>query len=264
MAFDVANIESYDDDDNSEQEFEDEHRIKKVKRNKKKGGSKHSDSDGDEEFNDEPIRSKAKRKNSGAGRTSLSSQVSSIDLELVESREKLVVDRENAVNTRQRNFAKWFIAISVLVLIGTIILLAVYFANPRKSDDTPAPMSGAVPSAVPTTVLANTTPTMQPSKSPTAEPTPVPPNIVAVATTFQAIIPNGKLELLTVEGLEENLIETFEILFPQLLIEIFESDDTIARARNLLRTLQQSDKDNIAIRGPITVDILEVGTCSQK
>mmetsp|Transcript_12114 Transcript_12114/g.28737 ORF Transcript_12114/g.28737 Transcript_12114/m.28737 type:complete len:1065 (-) Transcript_12114:262-3456(-) len=233
-------------------------------------GSEYSDGDDENEdaisenFNDETTRSMSK-KNGHAGRqTSLSSTlVSSVGLE---EREKLVVDRESSVNTRERKFTKWFIAISVLVLLGAIILLIVYFASPGKPADTPAPISAptAVPVAVPEPT--STAPTMRPSIpfgqtqiiDETPEPAPMPPKKVVVETSFLASVPNGKINGVTAKALEDDLSNTFEILFPQVLTEVLQSDAMATSTRRYLRTLQKSDKDNIVISNPIGVDVVEV------
>ena len=226
-----------------------------------------------EDFRDETTRSESRKKSKSGRQISLSTVSSEL-----EQRERLVSDRENTVNTRERKFTRWFIGISVLVLLGAVILIIVYFATPGKPADTLAPISAstAVPVAVPDPIVTappskspvqpqiideTAKPTARPKPKPQPEPNPIPQNEVVIETSFLASVPNGKTEGVTAEALEDDLTDIFEIFVPQLLTEVLESDVMATRTRKYLRNLQESREEDVAVSNPIEVDVVEVGKC---
>jgi len=275
-SFDNNDIESSDSDSD---EFEDEPNStnSKNRHNESDSDSEYDiDDDSDEEFLDDMIE-KARNKSM---KSAMSSDIA--------DREKLVEDRENNAGARQQRFTKWFVAASVLVLIGAIILVIIYFVEPNKSPDTPetaipvafptAMPTMAVPTAVPTRTVT-ITPTIQPSTklpvmSPTAgptvetttaptlgataEPTPVPPNKVVVESSILAVVPNGKIDGVTAEDLEADLTDTLDVLLPQLLDEVLELENIAMSVRTRSLRSLQADKDDIQILESISVAVLEV------
>ncbi len=269
-------IESDDEDKSSvvsesdrQSEFQDEYPSKKDVKRKGKKNKKDRKMNGAsddiinnenniEEYSTAPegdsTRSNSKKWRGGT-KSSQSSLMSS-DLEHIVSREKLVVDRENTVNTRERKFTKWIIIASVLVLIGAIVLITLYFVNPGKKKNTDAPTlapgfpKASAPSLAP--VVAAPTPTI--------EPTQLPPNKIIVETSFLAFVPNGKNSGVTTEALEEDLEESLGIFLPPLLGVVLEGDDaTSSRTRKNLRRLLPTTQDDIAVGESISVDVFEVG-----
>ena len=101
----------------------------------------------------------------------MKSLISSMDLDNIAKRESLIVDREKTVNTREKSFMRWFFAVGVIVCIGAIILITLYFVGPLKSKKTSSPTSLPIPmpSMVPTNLLRTT----QPSKSPVPAASPI-------------------------------------------------------------------------------------------
>jgi hypothetical protein len=85
----------------------------------------------------------------------------------------------------------------------------------------------------------------------------VPPNKVIVETTFLAFVPSGNAAGITVELLALKLRNVFGVLLPQLLVDVLESNEMVVQ--KLLRRLQDSNKDDIAILNPFTVDVVEFG-----
>ncbi len=261
--------------DSSESGFEDEPR--KTKKKKGKGDSSDSDSSSDSssgsdsssdssdssenDFEDEDhtidvydgeealslASSKRKKKR---GSTNLSSTDRSAELEHIISREKIVVDRENTVNTRERKFTRWFIIAAGIVLLGAIILLSVYFTRPgRTAAPTPSTVVITIPTDMPVTI-----PIGIPATPTTPAPTPLPANKVIVDTSFLAFVRDGKTSGLTTENLESELQMTMGMFLPGLLTDV--ADSVVTSARRLLRRLQN---DKLKIDDSIGVDVSEIG-----
>jgi hypothetical protein len=270
---------SDDDDDNDYDEFEDE-----PSSNNRTTGFRYSSSDSDsdeytnvhDEFEDEQsinkrtvsfgnLSSDSDDEYYGSIPPSTSSKISSrksfsfvsfyrssnkeqsndmMEGEHTDSRRKLLVDKENIVNTRVGRFTRWIIAFSILLVCIAITTWAtIYIIDPFEK---PSDMS--VPSASPNTVPSalSTIPLLIPAV------TPIPPNKVIAEITFLAYVPRGKGHWVTPESLEEYLTAALEVLVPQILNEALEREDT-----DITRRLM-STQDSKIVAELVSVDVDEV------
>ena len=200
------------------------------------------DSNSDDDFNDEPVRSPTKRKKRKKQTHSNDNNGNDNDMERahIVNREKLVGDREDKVDTRARRFAIWLIALSILVCIAAITLVTIYVIDPFGGKPTDTPDPTRLPTVLPIAV-----PTVEPTTSATVIPTPMLPNKVVVETTFLAFVPNGKVDGLSAQSLEEHFIYVLEVLTPQVLNDVLEGAE-----------------ERIVLQDPISIDLVEVGKFS--
>ncbi|KAG7368724.1 hypothetical protein IV203_031467 [Nitzschia inconspicua] len=264
--------ETSDGDDTDRDDFADEFEPKdeKKKRGKKQQSPESSDTSGtrsgsesDDDFEDEMVDKKKKNAKRKMSLKRSRAEDSPLDQErgVISHREKLSMEREGNVNTRERRFTRWIIAISILGCLGVGALVTLYFLEAFGGEESTSAQANEVENtttAPSTNNVGNTAPSMQPSVSPTTiGPTSLGPDVVATFSFF-GLVPQE--EGATSESVEESLIKTLNKLAPEILAAISEGQSAETRGAN---SIVRRRLKAVFVKLPVSANVEEVECPSQ-
>ncbi|KAG7348048.1 hypothetical protein IV203_016753 [Nitzschia inconspicua] len=250
--------ETSDGDDTDSGNFADEFEPKdeKKKRGKNQQSPESSDASGtrsgsesDDDFEDEIVDKKKKNAKRKMSLKRSRAEDSPLDQERGVISQKLSMEREGNVTTRERIFTRWIIAISILVCLGAGALVTLYFLESFGGmKSTSAQANGNT----------TTAPTVQPSVSPTTiGPTSLGPDVVATFSFFGLVTEE---EGATSESVEENLIKTLNQLAPEILAAISEGQSAETRGAN---SIVRRRLKAVFVKLPVSANVEEVECPSQ-
>jgi hypothetical protein len=247
-------------DQREEDDFEDEFDIKNQRdkgprRKKQQSPESSNSSKSKDEFEDEIVpkkKKKKKKKKEILKRRRAENSPLDQERDVIAHREKLLTEREGNVNTRERRFTRWIIALAVLICLGAGALVALYFLEPFGGEETSKQEENVgAPTADSTSPPA---PTLQPSVAGQTTSGPTGPDVVA-SFSFLGLVPGD--ENASAASVEENLVATLNDFAPDILASM--NDQPPAAETREAELIVRRYLKALSVRIPVSVNVTEIG-----